>query len=59
MSDELPPMGISAARIERLRDTLLIRIETLVSTIDTDDKEEMVQVAETIAHLSDAFVNLR
>jgi hypothetical protein len=56
---ELPLPGVSAARVENLRDTLLTRIEALTNELDDADKEEMVQVAETIAHLSDAFVNLR
>jgi hypothetical protein len=63
MSDQLPdlpPMGVSAPRIEQLRDTLLTKLETLANRLDPEDSsEESVATAEMIGALASAFTDLR
>lgn len=59
MSADLPPIGISASRIEQLRETILAKIEALVNELDIEGDEEIVAQAEAINQLTEAFMNLR
>lgn len=57
--NELPNLGISAARIESLREDLLAKLEAMVESFDPAGGEELQEQAEAINALAEAFVGLR
>jgi hypothetical protein len=60
MSEQLPSVGVSSARIEQLRDNILVHIESLVEAFDIDaDTEANAHRADSINALTEAFINLR
>jgi hypothetical protein len=60
MGEELPSLGISATRIENLRDSILTKMEELIGKLDVEGEAEAnVQRADAVNALAEAFVGLR